>query len=258
MSQLTATFSKTIKTFLRERAVLFWTIAWPIIWVLIGSFSFMGDVPKGIVPYVRGSITISMAVFALTIAGMANLPGNIASDRESGLLAKLRSMPVSPWKDFTGRILGLVAFSCLAVVLVFAVGLVCGARFRGAAGTVPGAMGFLLLILGASAGIGLLVGTFIRNVHGAIMTGVGISVVTASISGLFAPYSSLPAVLQDFARIYPVSSANSSIVHLLAGKDLAGYNPLTMGQITLTVGLSLSLFIVGLILYSRFCWREWR
>jgi len=256
MDQVAATSSKTIKVFLREKSVLFWTIAWPIIWVLIGSFSFTGDVPKDIIPHVRGSITISMMIFAITIASMANLPGNIARDRENGLLAKLMSMPVSPWKDFSGRILGLAAFSCLAAVLVIAVGFACGARFSGSVSTVLQTIGFLLLILCASSGIGLFVGTFIKHVHGAIMTGVGISVVTASISGLFAPYSSLPSLLQHFARIYPVSSANSSIIYLLVGEDFAGYNPLNTGQVTLTIALSFSLFIVGLTLYSQFCWRK--
>ena len=256
MSQVTATFSKTIKVFLRERSVLFWTIAWPIIWVLIGSFSFMGDAPKDIIPHVRGSITISMMVFALTIAGMTNLPGNIARDRENGLLAKLMSMPISPWKDFSGRVLGLAAFSCLAAALVVAAGFACGARFSGSIVTILQSIGFLLLVLCASAGIGLLVGTFIKHVQGAIMTGVGISVVTASISGLFVPYRSLPSLLQHFARIYPVSSANSSIIYLLVGEDFAGFNPLNTGQVTFTIVLSLSFFIVGLILYSQFCWRK--
>ena len=163
--------------FLREKSVLFWTIVRPIIWVLIGSFTFVSEVKKEVIPYIRGSITISMMTFALTLAGMANLPGNISRDRERGLLAKLKSMPVSPWKDFVGRILGLVAFSCLASIL-------------------------------------------------AVMTGVGISVVTASISGLFAPYWSLPPILQRFSQVYPVSSANAAIIYLLLGESYVGYNPL--------------------------------
>jgi ABC-type uncharacterized transport system permease subunit len=88
------------------------------------------------------------------------------------------------------------------------------------------------------------------------MTGVGISVVTAAISGVMAPYSSLPEVLQNFARIYPVSSANSSITYLLVGEYYAGYPPLSVSQTTLTIAISLSLFVAGLIAYSRFCWRK--
>ena len=102
----------------------------------------------------------------------------------------------------------------------------------------------------------MLIGTLIKHVQGAIMTGVGIAVVTASISGVMAPYSSLPWLLQHFARIYPISSANSSITYLLVGKDYAGYDPLNASQTTLTIVISSLLFIGGLVAYSRFCWRK--
>ena len=256
MGQITATLSKTMREFLRQKTILFWTIAWPILWVLIGSFSFAGNVPDEVISYIRGSIAISMSVFALMTAGMANLPGNIAQDRERGLLSKLMSMPISPWRDFVGRILALIAFSCLAAILVVSVGYICGARFSY---TLIGgwqSIGFLLLIFLASSGIGMLIGTFIKHVHGAIMSGVGIAVVTAAISGVMTPYSSLPLILQQFARIYPVSSANSSITYLLVGKDYVGYDPLTASQTTLTIVISLLLFFAGLIAYSRFCWRK--
>ena len=88
------------------------------------------------------------------------------------------------------------------------------------------------------------------------MTGVGLTVVSAAISGVMTPYAYLPPVLQQFARVYPISSANSSITYLLVGKDYAGYNPLSMSQITLTILISLSVFAVGLVTYSKFCWRK--
>jgi ABC-2 type transport system permease protein len=254
LGQITATLDKTIKEFLRQKTILFWTIAWPILWVLIGSFSYVGNAPEEVIPYIRGSITISMMAFALMTAGMANLPGNIAEDRERGLLSKLMSMPIKPWRDFVGRILALLAFSSLAVFLVALVGYICGARFSCAMIGVWQSIGFLLLISFASAGIGMLIGTFIKHVHGAIMTGVGIAVVTAAISGVMAPYSSLPWLLQNFARIYPISSANSSITYLLVGEDYAGY-PSSASQTT-SIVISLLLFVAGLITYSRFCWRK--
>jgi ABC-2 type transport system permease protein len=256
LGQIVATLSKTIKEFLRQKTILFWTVAWPILWVLIGSFSFVENAPSEVVSYIRGSIAISMSVFALMTAGIANLPGNIAQDRERGLLSKLMSMPISPWRDFVGRILALLAFSSLAAILVASVGYVCGARFSYTVIGVWQSIGFLLLISLASAGIGMLIGTFIKHVHGAIMSGVGIAVVTAAISGVMAPYSSLPWILQQFARIYPISSANSSITCLVVGEEYAGYNPLTASQTALTIVVSLLLFFAGLITYSRFCWRK--
>ena len=256
MGQIVATWNKTIKEFLRQKTVLFWTIGWPIIWVLIGSFSFTGNAPAEVVAYTKGAISISMMVFGLMTAGMANLPGNIAQDRERGLLTKVMSMPVSPWRDFTGRILALLAFSVLSAALVIAVGLACGARFFFTEIDFVKSLSFILLIFIASAGIGMLIGTFVKHIHGAIMSGVGLTVVSAALSGVMTPYAYLPSVLQDFARIYPISSANSAITFLLVGEEYAGYVPLSFGQTALTVFLTLLFFVIGLIAYSRYCWKK--
>jgi ABC-2 type transport system permease protein len=256
LGQITATWNKTIKEFLRQKTVLFWTIGWPIIWVLIGSFSFTSNVPTEVLSYTRGAISISMMVFALMTAGMANLPGNIAQDRERGLLTKVMSMPISPWRDFTGRILALLAFSGFSAILVISVGLVCGGRFFFTGTDFIESLAFILLIFVGSAGIGMLIGTFVKHVHGAIMSGVGLTVVSAALSGVMTPYQYLPSVLQNFARIYPISSANSAITYLLVGEEYAGYNPLNFSQIALTTFVALLLFILGLITYSKICWKK--
>ena len=256
MGQIRATWNKTIMEFLRQKTVLFWTIGWPIIWVLIGSFSFTTNIPNDIVGYTKGAISISMMVFALMTAGMANLPGNIAQDRERGLLTKIMSMPVSPWRDFTGRLLALLAFSSLSAMLVIAIGFVCGARFFFTEIEFGMSIAFILLIFLGSSGIGMLIGTFVKHVHGAIMSGVGLTVVSAALSGVMTPYQYLPSVLQSFARIYPISSANSSITYLLVGEEFAGYNPLSASQVAATVLVALLLFTLGLIAYSKLCWKK--
>ena len=255
MRQVSAAYKKALKELIREKAALFWTIAWPIIWVVIGSFSFTGSAPQGVVPYIKGSIAVSMMVFALMIAGMSNLPASIAGDRANGLLAKLISMPIKPYKDFTGRISAVITLSLLAAALVIIIGLALGARFAGTGVQIPQAIGFIFLVICASAGVGLIAGTLIKNLQGAIMTGVGIAVVTSALSGLFAPYEVLPVPLQTFARVYPISSSQASIAYLLAGPNMVAYNPLTSSQVTLTIALSFALLIIGTVLYSRLGWK---
>jgi ABC-2 type transport system permease protein len=197
-----------------------------------------------------------MMVFALMTAGMANLPGNIVQDRERGLLRKIMSMPISPWRDFTGRIMALLAFSGLSAILVIIVGFVCGARFFFTGIDLLASLVFVLIVFVGSAGIGMLIGTFVKHVHGAIMSGVGLTVVSAALSGVMTPYSYLPSVLQSFAKLYPISSANSAITFLLVGEEYAGYNPLGMNQTALTALVALLLFILGMISYSRVCWKK--
>jgi ABC-2 type transport system permease protein len=256
MNQIQAIFTKTIKEFLREKVVLFWTVAWPILWVLLGSFAFTGGASQERLPYIRGSVTIPMMVFALMIAGMANIPSSIGQDRERGLLSKLRSMPLSPWKDFLGRFFALLTFSVMAVILVGAVGYAAGARISGSFISGLESAGFLLVAVLASAGIGMLIGTFVKNVNGATMTGVGISVLSAAISGVMIPYSILPGVLQGFSRVYPVSSVNSLVIYLMIGEESAGYNPMTVEQVVLTVVMAVILFAAGLIAYSKLSWKR--
>ena len=78
MNQITATFMKTIKGLLRNAPVLFWTIAWPVVLLVVLNLTALGGVPAGVQRFARGEVTISMAVFALMLAGMSNLGGTIA------------------------------------------------------------------------------------------------------------------------------------------------------------------------------------
>jgi ABC-2 type transport system permease protein len=256
VTQVSATFIKVMKEFMRIRTVIFWTVVWPILILALVSLTFLKTINPGDLPFARGAVTISMISFTLMLAGMSNLASTIARDRETGLLAKLKSMPVSPRLDFSGRVLAMAAFSVLAAALVTAAGFAIGARFHGDFMGSLQAVGFLVLIILASAGVGLIIGALIKQLQGAIMTGVAISVVTAFISGLFAPYSSLPAFLQAFARIYPISSASSLASYVLLGENITGYNPLTTGQVITTVVLSLLLIALGTYLYSRLSWKR--
>jgi ABC-2 type transport system permease protein len=256
LGQVTATMVRAIRELVREKSALFWTIAWPIIWVLLGSYSFVSGAPEDILPYLRGAVTIPMMIFAIMIAGMSNLPASVANDRHRGMLTKLMSMPLSPWRDFAGRILGLACFSCIAVALVALVGFAVGARFTCMPGELVAAIGFLVLVFVASAGLGAIIASLIKPIHGAIMTGVGVSVITAAIGGMFTPYEYLPSALQTFSRFYPVSSANSAIIYLLSGPDYAGYDPLSGWQVGLAISLSTLMMALGIVLYSRYTWKR--
>jgi len=256
MGQIAGAMERSAKELIRLKESLFWTIAWPSIWVVLFGVTFIRNQPHDVLPVLKGAVTVPMMVFALMIAGMSNLPATVSNDRERGTLAKLMSMPVSPWRDFLGRVLGLLSFSALAVILVALVGYATGARFGLSPADLPIVLGFLVVGFAASAGIGTVIASLITNVQGAIMTGVGLSVITAAMSGVMAPYSSLPAALQAFARIYPISSVNSSIIYILFGVDYAGYKPITIGQVATTIAASVAILTIGIVLYSRVAWRR--
>jgi len=214
----------------------------------------IGDIGYNPLTALNLSMTISMITFSIMVCGMTSLPANISEDRQRGLFQKLKTMPVQPWKEAIGKILAVLVFGLVSAVIIIVVGVILGGRFNITLIGLLKSLGFLLFGTLVSAGVGLIMGSLIKNIQGAIMTGVGIAVVTSAISGVFFQYSMLPAVLQKFSRIWPMSSANSVIINYLIG-DI-GYNPLTALNLSLTIAISLLFFTVGVVLYTVYCWRS--
>jgi len=254
MNQISATFIKGLKDNFMSKPALFWVIAWPAIWLLLAIFVFLRQVPPEYAALAKGQSTISMVTFSIMVCGMTSLPANISEDRQRGLFQKLKTMPVQPWKEAIGKILAVLTFGLVSAAIIIIVGVLLGSRFNITLIGLLKSLGFLFLGTLASAGVGLIIGSLIKSIQGAIMTGVGIAVVTSAISGVFFQYSMLPAVLQKFSQIWPMSATNSVIINYLIGN--VGYNPLTALNLSLTIAISLIFFTIGVVLYTIYCWRS--
>lgn len=255
MNQVSASMEKTIKEFLRDKVVLGSTFAVPLFFLSIIPLMY-GDFPKEVVPGLKGGLTLTMVTFLIMTSGQANLPGSITADKERGLYLKIASMPVRPWKECFGRILAIFIFSLIGTTIVLIVGLLYGAQFSCGVIKSLKSLGFALLISLTSVGMGLIIASSIKGESAATHIGVAITLLTYFLGGMAFPYSSLPIALQVFTRIHPIASANASIIYLLEGEAFVGYNPLNFGQTTLTIALSLFIFISGLVLYSNRYWRK--
>lgn len=256
MSQLTATFVKSLKFFARSRALLLGIVAWPLALTALMAYTELAAVSAPDKPLALGALTIAMVAFSLMLACIMNLPGSIARDREIGLLVKLRSMPINPGIDTLGRLLAYLVFALVVSGLVTLLGLGLGAQFSLNVTVALETLGFLLIAVVAAVGIGLILGSVIKSVQGSAFLGLAVVLILAFISGIFVPYSQLPAALQTFSRAFPISSATSSVGYLLLGHDVIGYNPLTLGQTVTGVLVALALLAIGLVLYHRTSWRQ--
>ncbi len=253
MRQVNSVFIKTIKELYRNKTTVFWTVVWPVIFLFLGIFLFYRADPLSETPAFRAGITISMVVFSLMLSGFSTMPGIIATDRSNGLFLKLRSMPIKQWRDLLGRIFGLLFYVLVSAVIICAIGIVLGARFNLNLESISVSLGFLVLATLAASGAGIIIGTFIKNINGAVITGVGIAVVSMSLAGVTFPYAFLPNVLQAFSRFYPFSSSNAIISYMLSTQEFTGYNPINVLQISFTVTSSMLIFVLSIILYTRFC-----
>jgi len=253
MNQISATFIKGLKNNITNKIALFWVIAWPLLWLFLGVFVFLRQVPDQYMQQAKTQVTISMVSFAIIIAGMSSLTANIGEDRQRGMFLKLKTMPIQPWKDSVGRILAILVFCFIAIAVIIAIGLILGARFDAAFSDILKSLGFFILSILSASGVGLILGSVIRNLQGAIMTGVGIAVVTSVLSGITFEYSVLPSVLQYFSRLWPISAINNTIIYILTGNF--AYDPLTASNILYIVLISLVFFAAGIVVYTRYCWR---
>jgi ABC-2 type transport system permease protein len=256
MTQIFGSFIKTLKCFTRIRAITVFTIAMPVFLLLVTGVSFSASVSPADIPLAKGVLTVSMIAFSLMLAGILNLAGSITRDRETGLLTKLKSMPVNPLNDFLGRIGAAGVLALVAALLIAVVGFAYGARFSGGIPSGAEAIGFLLLAIMCAAGIGLIIGSITKLLLATFFTGLAVTLVSAFISGIFIPYENLPAFLQAFARFYPISSAASSSVYLTLGQSAAGYDPLTVVQVISTVLISLGVLGAGIYIYSTRAWKR--
>ena len=255
MNQVSAAMGKSLREFLRERMVVFWTYAVPLFFLAVLPLMYSG-VPAEAIPTLKGGLTLTMVTFLVMTAGQSSLAGSIAADRERGLYLKMSSMPVSPWKEGLGRTLAVWAFMLLGAVLLLISGALNGAGFEGGLIDVLKAAGFGILTAIASVGVGLTVASLVRGESAATHTGVALTLLTYFLGGMALPYSNLPKALKAFARLHPVTSANASMIYLLEGEMAVGYNPLSAAQAASTVLLTVLVFAVGLVMYSRLCWRK--
>ena len=255
MNALIASLDKTLKTFLRDRAIISSSIFIPTFFLLMMPLMMYSDVPTELVPFLKGALTIAMTSLLTMSVGMANFTGVIVADETRGLYSKLSSMPVKPWKECIGRIIGAILFSFLGGIFLITVGVSYGATTNAGFVEVLTSMFFGLMIALCSIGIGLIIASFIKGESAATHVGVAISILVYFI-GIAMPYWMLPSFLELFARYCPITAANNMIVYLMEGEMILGYNPLNIFEIASVVIFSFTILLLGITLYSRYCWRK--
>lgn len=214
-------FRYDLRAFLRNRQARFFTLALPVLFLVIFASLFHGTVkvPGGTINtsvyYVPGIITLGIIA-----AAFVNLVISVTAQRESGALKRKRATPVPAAAVIAGRALTsvVVALGITALLLVL------GWIFYRAA--VPGRTAPALavtVIVGALSFccLGFALASVIRNQDSAQPLTQAVMLPLYFISGVFVAASVLPHWLVDVADVFPVRH--------LAAALLTAYNPHTTG-----------------------------
>jgi ABC-2 type transport system permease protein len=216
-------FVYDFRAFLRNRQSRFFTIALPILFLVIFASVFGGGhsvkvsggrIPTSVV-YVPGIIALGIIA-----AAFVNLVISVTTQRETGVLKRRRATPVPAVAVIAGRALTAV----VTAVAITAILLVLGWLFYKA--HVPARTGPALLVtvvLGTLTFccLGYALASVIRNEDAAQPITQAVMLPLYFISGVFVPVSVLPHWLVNVASVFPVRH--------LAAALLVAYNPHTKG-----------------------------
>jgi ABC-2 type transport system permease protein len=213
-----------LRAFLRNRQSQFFTLALPVLFLVIFAsvFGGGGSTTQGPGGQISTSVYYVPGIIALAViaACFGNLVASVTAQRERGVLKQRRATPVS-----AGAIIGSRVLTSVVVAVVMAAVLL-GIGWAAYGAHVPGRTALALavtVVIGAASfcclGYGLT--SLIRNEDAALPTTQALLLPLYFISGVFVAVTVLPHWLADAGEIFPVRH--------LANALLVAYNPHTTG-----------------------------
>ncbi len=213
-----------LRAFLRNRQSQFFTLALPILFLVILGSVFGGrgntaQVPGG---QIRISVYYVPGIMALGViaACFGNLVASVTAQRERGVLKRRRATPVPAAAIIAGRV--LVAIVIAVVMAAVLLGIGWAAYGAHVPGRTAGALAVTVVIGAASfCCLGYALTSLIRSEDTAQPVTQALLLPLYFISGIFVAVSILPHWLADVGEIFPVRH--------LANALLIAYNPHTTG-----------------------------
>ncbi len=217
-------FRYDLRAFLRNSQSRFFTIALPVLFLVIFASVFGGKgrtvaVSGGridtSVSYVPGIITLGIIA-----AAFVNLVISVTAQRETGVLKRRRATPVSATALIAGRALTAVVIALSITVILLGIGWAAyGAHVP--ARTAPALAVTVVIGTLAFCCLGYALSSLIRDQDAAQPITQAVMLPLYFISGVFVAVTVLPHWLVDVAAAFPVRH--------LAAALLVAYNPHTRG-----------------------------
>lgn len=207
---------RTIRQFVRTPQLIVVGALTSTMFLLIFRFVFGGAIGTGPVSYVDFLIP-GLAAAGAMFSGTGGAVG-VASDAESGLFDRLRSLPVPRAAVLMGRSIADTALVGWGLFITVAVGLLTGYRFHGSLLDAIAAIA-LCLVYGAAFTWPFI---YMGLVGGTAQAAQGLSMLAfpfVFVSSAYVPVDSMPGWMQPVAEHQPVTYMVNSVRALSLGGD---------------------------------------
>lgn len=231
--------STEIKQFLRSREQVVFTMAFPIIMIVIFGSIFSGDLGGG-VKFTQYFVT-GMIASGLMTTGFQALAIQIPMERDRGVLKRLRGTPMPRPVYFIGKVAMVLAIGVAETVILLAVAV----PFFDVSlpGTVSKWLTFIwvsLLGITACTLCGIAFSSVARTGRSAPAVVTPVALVLQFISGVFFVFTSLPTPMQQVAAVFPLKWMCQGMRSVFLPETFAGQEPAgtwELGRVALVLGV---------------------
>ena len=201
------------RTFWRNPAAVFFTVAMPLMFLVIFNLLFGDDqIDRGFVEEVSGATFYVPGIVALVVisAAYTNIAMMVSIARDNGVLKRTRGTPLPPWAFLFGKIVHatLVALFLVAVVVA------AGAIFYDVdvpTNTMPAFIVTLVIGSASFCALGLAMTGLISNAEAAPAIVNGSILPLLFISDIFIPLQDAPDWLKTVGAIFPVKHFSEAL-----------------------------------------------
>lgn len=246
-----------IKEFFRQREAVFFTLAFPVMLLLIFGSIFNYTMDGTGVPFARYFVPGILAAGLIGVA-FQTLAIQIAVERDKGVLKRLEGTPMPPASYFVGKVIMVLVLVVLESVLLLAVAALLGKV------TLPSDVGrwmtfIWVTVLGTTAGalLGVAYSSVPRSGKAAPAVVTPVALVLQFLSGVYFVFTSVPSGVQHVGALFPLKWIAQGYRSVLLPDRLSELEPAHTWEHARTA-LILALWAVGgLILALRtFRWRS--
>jgi ABC-2 type transport system permease protein len=202
----------------RNLDTLIVSIALPLLMMMLFVYVFGGAIETG-TEYIN--YVVPGIVLLCTGYGAANTAMSVAADRASGMVDRLRSLPIRSSAMLTGHVTASVLRNAVSTTIVVLAAVAMGFRPTGSFTDWVLAAGLVLLYVLALSWVAAGIGLVAKSVESASVLGF-VMLFLPYLSSAFVPTATMPSVLRAVSENQPITPVIETVRGLLTGTPIGG------------------------------------
>lgn len=243
-----------IRQFMRSRESVVFTMAFPVIMILIFASIFTGEITDG-VRFTQYFITGMIATGLMTV-GFQSLAIQIPIERDRGVLKRLRGTPMPKWVYFAGKVIMVAVIGFAETVLLLAVATLLFDLQLPDTAFKWFTLGWVSVLgITACTLCGIAFSSLARSGRSASAVATPVSLVLQFTSGVFFVFTALPGWMQQIAALFPLKWMCQGLRSVFLPEAFGTQEPggsFELGMVALVLGVWC---VIGLLLcLTTFRW----